>query len=180
MQERIDRTFREEGERLLRFIRSRVSEPEDAEDILQDIFVQALRNLNALQAVDNLLGWLYTAARNRIVDWYRRKGRRAAPPDPRLDEASLGELLADSGLSLERERVRALVADALLEALEELPPPQREAFRLQALEGQTFREISQRTGVPINTLIARKRYAVLALRERLREVRALADELGEG
>ena len=185
MRERVDRTFREEGERLLRFIRNRVSVPEDAEDILQDIFVQAVRNLNALQAVDNLLAWMYTAARNRIVDWYRRRRRRTEPLDAepvraRLAEASLATLGADSGLRLERERVRALAAEAVLEALEELPAAQREVFRLQALEGVAFREISERTGVPVNTLIARKRYAVLALRERLREVRALVDELGDG
>ena len=180
MRERIDRAFREEGDRLLRFIRRRVAEPEAAEDILQDIFVQALRNLNALQVVDNLLAWLYTTARNRIIDWYRRGRRRAVPLEGREAEASLAELAAGSGLPLEREQVRGLVADALLEALAELPAAQREVFLLQAVEGRTFREISEATGVPLNTLLARKRYAVLALRERLGELRSLAAGLDGG
>jgi len=175
--QRLERTYRRERGRLLAFIRSRVHASEDAEDILQDVFTQAVRNLSATEPIDNLVAWLYTVTRNRIVDLYR--GRRPTVSiHGRADEGgSLEDLLEDSGIDLEQEVIRGEVLEALLESLEELPPEQRDVFLQQAVEGRTFRELAEESGVSINTLLARKRYAVQALRRRLGELREVFDEL---
>lgn len=158
--------YRRERPRLLRLIRSKIADPEEAEDILQEVFSQAIRNMNAGEAIDNLLGWLYTAAGNRIIDWYRRR-----KPAGRGDEEGAGQLLeelpADSKVHLEKDFLRSLVTEALIEGIEALPEPQRRVVIMQALEGWTFREIAEMTDTSINTLIARKRYALRFLRKRL-------------
>jgi RNA polymerase sigma factor (sigma-70 family) len=175
--QRLERTYRRERPRLLAFIRSRVSRPEDAEDLLQEVFAQAVESLSATEPVDNLLAWLYTVTRNRIVDLYRRR-RPALSLQTREEEGpALEELIRDSGIDLDRELVRQEVLEALVDSLEELPPEQREVFLQQAVEGTTFREIAEETGVSINTLTARKRYAVRFLRHRLQEIKQLVDEL---
>jgi RNA polymerase sigma factor (sigma-70 family) len=175
--QRLERTYKGERGRLLAFIRSRVPGSEDAEDILQDVFTQALRNLNAAEPIENLLAWLYRVARNRIVDLYRRRRPTVSIHAEDDEGGSLEGLLHDSGIDLEKETVRREVLEALMEALEELPPEQREAFLQQAVEGRTFRELAEESGTSINTLIARKRYAVLALRRRLEQIREVLDEL---
>ena len=175
--QRLERTYKRERGRLLVFIRSRVSAREDAEDILQDVFTQAVKSLSVTEPIDNLIAWLYTVARNLIVDLYRRRRPTLSIHGKDEEGGSLEELLQDSGIDLEQEAVRREVLDALIEALEELPPAQREVFLQQAVEGRTFRELAEESGTSINTLIARKRYAVQALRRRLGEIRELLDEL---
>jgi RNA polymerase sigma factor (sigma-70 family) len=172
----VESVYRKERRRLLAFIRARVGGPEEAEDLLQDVFFQALRNADSMEPIENVLGWLYTIARNKIIDLYRRRKRTVSIHDE-AEEGSLEALLASSGIDLHRELARSAVQEALLDALEELPAAQREAFLLQAVEGMTFREISEKSGTPINTLIARKRYAVQHLRRRLQGLRELLDEL---
>ncbi len=172
MSRELEQTYRRERPRLLGLIRSRIADPEEAEDILQEVFSQAVRNLNAGEVIDNLLGWLYTAARNRIIDWYRRR-----KPVSLQAGSSLEELLADTGLPLEKRFLRSLVIEALIESIEDLSEPQRQVVIMQAIEGRTFREISELTGTSINTLIARKRYALRFLRKRLAAVEDMAAEL---
>ncbi len=176
MTERLEGAYRRERHRLLGFIRARLAGLEEAEDLLQEVFVQAAQTLSAAQPIDNLVGWLYTAARNRIIDRYRSR-RPAVSLQGGEETATLESLLRDSGVEVERELVRGLVMEVLESALAALPEAQREVFLLQALEGVSFREISQRTGTSINTLLARKRYAVRFLRRRLEELRGLIAEL---
>jgi RNA polymerase sigma factor (sigma-70 family) len=175
--QRLERTYKRERGRLLAFIRSRVPRNEDAEDILQDVFTQAVQNLSVTEPIDNLMAWLYTVARNRIVDLYRRRRPTVSIHVKDDERGSLEDLLQDSGIDLEQEIVRQQVMEALTESLEELPPEQRDVFLQQAVEGKTFRELAEENGTSINTLLARKRYAVQALRRRLGEIKELLDEL---
>jgi RNA polymerase sigma factor (sigma-70 family) len=174
--QRLEKVYRSERGALLGFIRSRIGDAEEAEDLLQDVFFQAVRNASATEPIENILGWLYTIARNKIIDRYRRR-RTVVSLQEQREDTTLDSLLADSGIDIEKEMVRRAVMDALVEALEELPPEQREAFIQQAIEGRTFREISEQTGTPLNTLIARKRYAVLFLRRRLHDLKEIVNEL---
>jgi len=168
--------YRSERNSLLGFIRSRTGSLEEAEDLLQDVFFQAIRAASVTEPIENVVGWLYTIARNKIIDRYRRRKNDVSLQQERED-ITLEELLADSGINIEKEFIRRAVMDALIEALEELPPEQRDAFIQQAIEGKTFREISEQSGVPLNTLIARKRYAVQFLRKRLHDLKEMVDEL---
>jgi len=174
--QRLEKVYRDERSSLLGFIRSRTGSLEEAEDLLQDVFFQAVRAASVTDPIENVVGWLYTIARNKIIDRYRRKKDTVSLQQER-EEVTLEDLLADSGIDIEKEMIRRAVMDALIEALEELPPEQRDAFIQQAIDGRTFREISEQSGVPLNTLIARKRYAVQFLRKRLHELREIVDEL---
>jgi RNA polymerase sigma factor (sigma-70 family) len=174
--QRLEKVYRSERKSLLGFIRSRTGSLEEAEDLLQDVFFQAIRSASVTEPIENVVGWLYTIARNKIIDRYRRK-RNIISLQQEREDVTLEELLADSGIDIEKEMIRAAIMDALIEALEELSPEQREAFIQQAIEGRTFREISEETGIPVNTLIARKRYAVQFLRKRLHELKEIVNEL---
>jgi RNA polymerase sigma factor (sigma-70 family) len=172
----LEQTYRRERPRLLTLIRSRIADPEEAEDILQEVFSQAVRNLNAGEVIDNLLGWLYTAARNRIIDWYRRRKPVSLQKEAGT-ESSLEELLADTGVPMEKRFSRSLVIEALIDSIEDLPETQRQVVIMQAIEDRTFKEISELTGTSINTLIARKRYALRFLRQRLAAVEEMVAEI---
>lgn len=174
--QRLEKVYRSERSSLLGFIRSRTGSLEEAEDLLQDVFFQAIRAASVTEPIENVVGWLYTIARNKIIDRYRRK-RNTVSLQQEREDVTLEELLTDSGIDIEKEVIRGAVMDSLIEALEELPPEQRDAFIQQAIEGRTFREISEQSGVPLNTLIARKRYAVQFLRKRLHDLREIVDEL---
>lgn len=174
--QRLEKVYRDERSSLLGFIRSRTGSLEEAEDLLQDVFFQAIRAASVTEPIENVVGWLYTIARNKIIDRYRRKKNTVSLQQERED-LTLEELLADSGIDIEKEMIRRAVMDALVEALEELPPEQRDAFIQQGIDGKTFREISEQSGVPLNTLIARKRYAVQFLRKRLHDLKEIVDEL---
>ena len=165
-QERIETVFRESGPRLLAWLRSRVGD--DAPDILQDVVVRALANLDTLEAVRDLGAWVWRAVRNRVIDLWRSRefrGRVGAEDG----EGDLGDLVDDAW----REAYDGVEEDELLEALEEaidqLPPDQREVIVAQGLNGETFASISARTGVPVETLAARKRYALGKLRKALED-----------
>jgi RNA polymerase sigma factor (sigma-70 family) len=174
--QRLEKVYRNERSSLLGFIRSRTGSLEEAEDLLQDVFFQAIRAASVTDPIENVVGWLYTIARNKIIDRYRRK-RNTVSLQQEREDVTLEELLADSGIDIEKEVIRSAVMDALIEALEELPAEQRDAFIQQAIDGKTFREISEHSGVPLNTLIARKRYAVQFLRGRLHDLKDVVDEL---
>ncbi len=160
------------SKRLLGFIRKRVSNEADAEDILQDVFYQLIGNT---QPIEQLTGWLFTVARNKITD----KKRKHKPEllDDIFSEAdgdemlNWAELFFDVDNNPETDYLRLLFWETLNNALNELPEDQKTVFVLNELEAVSFKEISERTGVPVNTLLSRKRYAVLHLRERLQTLR---------
>ena len=181
MARNLEQTYRRERTNLLGYIRSRVSSPEDAEDILQEVYTQAIRTIDAANPVDNLLGWLYKSASNRVIDWYRKKKRQTVSlhaQTDREDESGLPleQLLVDSGIDVETGFIRKLIIEGLTESIDQLPPEQRDVFIRQAVNGETFKEIAADTGMSINTLLARKRYAVKFLQKRLEAMKHLIDE----
>ena len=159
------------GNRLEGFIRKRVRTLEDADDILQDVYFQLADADRLLKPIDQMAAWLFTVARNRITDLYRKKKTESMPEFfADEDEGSFKELrhlMFDNGSTPEDDYLRSLVWIELEKALDELPEEQRLVFELTELKGLSFKEISEQTGVMVNTLISRKRYAVLVLRERL-------------
>jgi len=163
------------SKRLMGFIRRRVANDADAEDILQDVFYQLVGNT---QPIEQLTGWLFKVARNKIID-KQRKMQPALLEDEfsvEADEDFFGweDLFFDADDNPETEYLRSMFWETLNEALDELPGNQREVFVMHEMEGVSFKEISELTGETVNTLISRKRYAVLHLRERLQSLR---DEL---
>jgi RNA polymerase sigma factor (sigma-70 family) len=160
--------------RLRNFIRRRVPDDADAEDLLQEVFYELVEANRLLMPIEHVTGWLFRVARNRITDWFRNKKPELFSDEAVEDED--GELLRmedwlpspDAGP--EAEYVRNLLLDELEDALDELPDEQREVFVAHELEGRSFKEQSAENGVSINTLLSRKRYAVLHLRERLQSV----------
>lgn len=160
------------GDRLHGFIRKRVRNSEDADDILQEVYYQLADADRLLKPIDQMAAWLFTVARNRITDLYRKKKTESMPEffAETEDEGSFKELrdwMFDNGSTPEDDYLRSLVWIELEKALSELPDEQRLVFELTELKGLSFKEISEQTGVTVNTLISRKRYAVLVLRERL-------------
>jgi RNA polymerase sigma factor (sigma-70 family) len=158
------------GRRLLGFIRQRVGNEADAEDILQDVWYQLTTTVDT-EPIEQISGWLFAVARNKIIDRYRR--RQPASLDALLPEADdsaaadLAGILLDNSHNPETANLRTLFWKALQEALDELPEEQRTVFIQNELEGIPFKDIAAETGEKVNTLISRKRYAVLHLRERL-------------
>ena len=110
--QKLEQTFREEQSSLLAFVKSRISSAEDAEDILQEVFLQAARAYDVTEPIENLVGWLFRVARNRIVDWYRKKRCRTVPLSGSDEDVSMEELLGDSGINIENDYIRTLAADA--------------------------------------------------------------------
>jgi RNA polymerase sigma factor (sigma-70 family) len=173
MQELKQNTFLKEKDKLLGFIRSRVSTVEEAEDILQDVFYQFIAGFKTIESLDRVTSWLYSVARNKIIDRYRRDASRPKRTDFELlsgkDDAplTLQEILPDLDNTPEATLLREAIWDEITEALAELPIEQREIFIQNELEDKSFREISEETGISINTLLSRKRYAIMSLRKRL-------------
>jgi RNA polymerase sigma factor (sigma-70 family) len=169
---RISEIVRRERSRLLNFIRRSAPDPDDAEDILQDVFYRLVEANRLLMPIEHVTGWLFRVARNRITDLFRKKEPENFSELDVADEegVSFEDLLPSLDGGPEAAYVRNLLLDELKRALAELPKEQREVFIAQELEGRSFKEISEKTGVSVNTLLSRKRYAVLHLRERLRRV----------
>jgi len=175
--EKIEKTYRENYRSIKRFIERRISSAEDSEDLLQDIFMKALDDANSLYAVENLAAWFFRAAANRVIDWYRRKKRREVSMPGGAEEATVEDLIGDSGIDIEKDFIRSLVVESLINSIEELPPEQAWVIIGQGIEGRTFKELSQESGIPINTLISRKRYALSFLQNRLTEIKGLLSEV---
>jgi RNA polymerase sigma factor (sigma-70 family) len=157
--------------RLRRFIGNRVSSLEDAEDVLQDVYYQLSLADMLMKPVDQLNAWLFTVARNKITDFYRKK-KTLAMPEKRVGDndeffEELQEILIDNDNNPESEYLSIVIWDEINKALDELPKEQKDVFIMTEMEGYSFKEIAKQTGEPVNTLISRKRYAVLYLRERL-------------
>lgn len=159
------------GKRLFYFIRGRVNTDEDAEDILQDVWYQFSNVMNS-EPIEQTSAWLYRVAKNRIIDKYRRQQADAFEEMPGDDEDEVGfrEILLTESTTPESEHLRNLFWEELFAALNELPEEQRQVFILNELEDVSFNEIAERTGEKINTLISRKRYAILHLRKRLEQL----------
>jgi len=167
---RVTRIFEEEKEKLLIFIRRKISRTEDAEDILQDVFFNTLRGYSVTEPIENLTGWLYISARNRIIDFYRRRKQQHISLDDTEQAVTLESLVRERHLNPETFFFHRLLADTLSEAIEALPEKQQQIVILQMIEGRTFQEISEATGESINTLLSRKRYAVQRLRKVLKDI----------
>ncbi|HMV08599.1 MAG TPA: RNA polymerase sigma factor [Cyclobacteriaceae bacterium] len=174
MQEIKQNTFLREKDKLLGFIRNRVSSSEEAEDILQDVFYQFVAGFETIESLDRVTSWLYSVARNKIIDRYRRDAARPKKTDFELVTGSeddtaltLQDILPDLDNTPESTLLREAIWDEITDALEELPADQREIFIQNEIEERSFREIAEETGVSINTLLSRKRYAIMALRKRL-------------
>jgi len=164
-----------ERNRLRSFIRRRVSDPGDVDDILQEVFYELVEAARLLQPVEQVGAWLFRVARNRIIDRFRKARSTPAAQDQTStvgdDEVrSLEELLPSREDGPEALYARRVLLEELDAALGELPAAQRDVFLAHELEGRSFRELAQETGLSINTLLARKRYAVLHLRRRLRAI----------
>ena len=168
---RISQAVAREGSRLRTFIRRRVADASDAEDVLQEVLYELVEAVRLMTPIDQVGAWLFRVARNRITDLFRKR-RPEAPRDVSIeDEAfALGNLLPSPGGGPEAELARGVLLEELEAALDELPEEQREVFIAHELEGRSFKELAAETGVGLNTLLSRKHYAVLHLRRRLRDV----------
>jgi RNA polymerase sigma factor (sigma-70 family) len=178
---RISEVFERERLRLRNFIVRRVPDARDAEDILQEVFYELLEANRLLMPIEHVTSWLFRVARNRIADLFRKKGPEGfggvTPVDEDAERLRWEDLLPSADAGPEALYLRGVLLDAIESALGELPVEQREAFVAHELEGQSFKEMAARTGVSVNTLLSRKRYAVLRLRESLQ---GLYDDLGKG
>lgn len=171
--QRIAEVVKRERVRLLRFIRRRVPDPVDAEDVLQDVFSALVEANQLLMPIDHVAGWLFRVARNRIVDLFRKKKTERFSETDAVDEAGerlhFEDLLPSHDAGPEALYLRKVLLAELEFAIDDLPDDQRAVFVAHELEGRSFKEMSIESGVSINTLLSRKRYAVLRLRERLQQ-----------
>jgi len=170
----ISEIIAEERSRLRNFIRRRVPDPADAEDIVQEVFYELVEANRLLMPIEHVTGWLFRVARNRITDLFRKK-----KPEPFSDAAvededgqvlQIEDFLPSPDAGPEALYARNVLLDELESAVDELPEEQRKVFVAHELEGRSFKEIATQTGVGVNTLLSRKRYAVLHLRERLQSI----------
>ena len=172
--QRISEVVEREQSRLRNFIRRRVPDPRDAEDILQDVFYKLVEANRLLMPIDHVTGWLFRVARNRITDLFRKKRPKsfsdAVVSDDEDELLSLEDLLPSPDAGPEALYAGSVLLDELELAVDELPKEQRDVFVAHELEGRSFKEMAAETGVSVNTLLSRKRYAVLRLRERLQRM----------
>jgi RNA polymerase sigma factor (sigma-70 family) len=160
--------------RLRSFIRRRVANDADADDLLQEVFAELVEAYRLLMPIDFVTGWLFRVARNRITDLFRKKRPEAfgdaSQKDEEGDLLDVEDLLPSPEAGPEAQYIRTLLLDELQQALAELPTEQRDVFVAHELEGRSFKELAAETGVSVNTLLSRKRYAVLHLRKRLQTI----------
>jgi RNA polymerase sigma factor (sigma-70 family) len=171
---RISAVIQRERRRLLNFIRKRVDDEGDAEDILQDVFFELVEAYRLMKPVEQAGAWLYRVARNRIIDRFRKKRHEARGEAPRNvneeDAPMLEELLPSPDAGPEAMYARNVLLEELDDALDELPEEQRDVFIAHEMDGRSFKQLAEETGLSINTLLSRKRYAVVHLRRRLQTI----------
>src|SRR6266852_45538 len=176
---KISEIVAEERSRLRNFIRRRVPDPSDVEDILQEVFYELVEANRLLMPIDHVTGWLFRVARNRITDLFRKKKPESFTPESFNDAAAEGEggevlqiedLLPSPDAGPDALYARSVLLDELELALDELPEEQRQAFAGHEFEGRSFKEMAAESGVNINTLLSRKHAAVVYLRERLQSI----------
>jgi len=169
--QRIVETIARERDRLRSFIRKRVANADEAEDILQDVFCELVEAARLMKPVEQVNAWLFRVARNRITDVFRKRRPEVSTDAPAWiadeEELRLEDLLPSPDAGPEAAYAREVLLDEIDAALDELPEQQRAVFVAHELEGRSFKELAAETGVSLNTLLARKRYAVLRLRRRL-------------
>ncbi|MBN2362612.1 RNA polymerase sigma factor [candidate division WOR-3 bacterium] len=165
MNEIITQKFKDEKRKLLSYINSRVGDPDESEDILQEVFESAVLNFNTIKSIEAVTSWLFSVARNKISDFFRRKKRESL--DPR-DVLELEDLIEDKDSDIENSIKIEIFTEKLSEIISSMPEKLYSVFVYHELELLTFREISEITGTPVNTLISRKREAVVFLREKLK------------
>ena len=172
--DRLSEVVTREQSRLRSYIRRRVPDPRDAEDILQDVFYRLVEANRLLMPIDHVTGWLFQVARNRITDFFRKQQpeRLSEAAAARTHDEALGleDLLPSADAGPDALYARRLLLDEIQHALDELPPEQRAVFVAHEFDGQSFKDMAAASGVSINTLLSRKRYAVLHLRARLQAV----------
>jgi RNA polymerase sigma factor (sigma-70 family) len=183
-EQRISAEIERESPRLRNFVRRRVADAADAEDILQDVLFELVESYRLPRPVEQVGAWLYRVARNRITDFFRKKRPEALADVARFaaeegDHAGLEDFLPSPESGPEAAYARSVLVEELDAALAELPPEQREVFIAHEIEGRSFKELAAETGESINTLLSRKRYAVLHLRERLRDIHDEFIDTGE-
>jgi RNA polymerase sigma factor (sigma-70 family) len=168
----ISQALERDQPKLRSFIRKHVADTSEAEDILQDVFYELLEAYRLTKPIEHVTGWLYRVARNRIVDFFRKKKPSSLnePVSVEEDGDTLEDLLPSADAGPEAAYARSLLLDALEDALEELPEAQREVFIEHELMGRSFKEISAETGLGVNTLLSRKHYAVAHLRQSLQAI----------
>jgi RNA polymerase sigma factor (sigma-70 family) len=172
---RIAETVEREQGRLRKFIRKRVLDESDVEDILQEVFYELVQTYRLMKPLEQVGAWLFRVARNRIIDRFRGRRPEAARPDfhGEVEQAELfpwEDLLPSPNAGPEAAYARELLLEEIDAALDELPEEQREVFVAHEFEGRSFRELAAETGLSVNTLLSRKHYAVLYLRRRLRAI----------
>jgi len=180
--QRISEVIELEKVRLRNFIWKRVADEADAEDILQDVFYELVEAYRLLKPIEQVGAWLFRVARNRITDLFRKRRVEGLSDDPVIvteegEELRLEDLIPTTEAGPEAVYMRNLLLEELGDALDELPGEQRDVFIAHELEGRSFKELAVETGLSLNTLLSRKRYAVLHLRRRLQ---AISDELTKG
>jgi RNA polymerase sigma factor (sigma-70 family) len=172
--QRISEVVEREQSRLRNFIRRRVPDPRDAEDILQEVFYELVEANRLLMPIEHVGGWLFRVARNRITDLFRKKKPEQFSDADRVEEdgelLKLEDLLPSAGAGPDAAYAREVLLDELEFALDELPEEQREVFVAHEIEGRTFKELAAESGVSVNTLLSRKRYAVRHLRQSLQTI----------
>jgi RNA polymerase sigma factor (sigma-70 family) len=172
--QRISEAIERERPRLRNFIRKRVADQSDAEDILQEVFYELVEAYRMMKPVEQMTAWLFRVARNRITDLFRSKKRTSSTGAPVRaedgDETQWEDLLPSPDAGPESAYARSVLLEELDAALDELPEEQREVFLAHEFLGYSFNELAEQTGVSVNTLLSRKRYAVLHLRERLQTI----------
>jgi RNA polymerase sigma factor (sigma-70 family) len=171
---RISETFVREQARLRNFIRRRVPDRADAEDILQEVFYELVEAYRLMKPIEQVGAWLFRVARNRITDLFRKK-KPEALPDQRVEAADgeflmLEDLLPSPDAGSDAVYARAVLLEEIGEALDDLPEEQREIFIAHEINGRSFKELAAETGLSVNTLLSQKHYAVIHLRELLREI----------
>jgi RNA polymerase sigma factor (sigma-70 family) len=172
--QRISEAIERERPRLRNFIRKRVADQSDAEDILQEVFYELVEAYRMMKPVEQMTAWLFRVAHNRITDLFRSKKRTSSTEAPVRtedgDETQWEDLLPSPDAGPESSYARSVLLEELDAALDELPEEQREVFLAHEFLGYSFKELGEQTGVSVNTLLSRKRYAVLHLRERLQTI----------
>lgn len=172
---RISDAVQKEQVRLRNFIRRRVADREEAEDVLQDVFYELVLAYRSMEKIEQVGAWLFRVARNRITDLFRKKrpsllGDQVGVENEEGESLGWEEFLPSGDAGPEAVLVQSMLAEELEEALAELPEEQQRVFIANEIEGRSFKEIAEETGVRVNTLLSRKRYAVLHLRRRLQAV----------
>jgi RNA polymerase sigma factor (sigma-70 family) len=173
--EKIGDVYKHERNRLLGYIRNKISDRIEAEDILQDVFYQLTIGFRDIRRIENLTAWLYRVADNRITDLFRKKrpvnvSYSNSSIDGEDGPLTLEEILPSLGSTPDEDEIKKMIWETIEKTLSKLPEEQRNVFVANEFDDLTFKEISEKTGVTVNTLISRKRYAVLILRERLNEL----------